>query len=222
MANIAGKPMICHVWEKAVAAQLGPVVVATDSDEIIQAITSAGGKAVITNPDLPSGSDRIYEALCHIDKPGRYEAVINLQGDLPELDPVLLIKLAEMLSSPGWDLSTLVATATSEDALKSQVVKAVVSFSDHTRQTGRALYFSRAAIPDGPEPFLQHIGLYGWQRVALEKFVALPPSPLELSEKLEQLRALEAGMQIGVSLVSAAPKGVDTAEDLADVRARLG
>ncbi len=221
LAEIAGKPMICHVWEKAMAADLGPVVVATDSEEIVEAITATGGRAVLTAADHPSGSDRIYEALCHIDEAGKYEAVINLQGDLPELDPQLLHHLARLLSNPLWDLTTLVAPATAEEATKSQIVKAAVSFSDKTRTTGKALYFSRAAIPDGPAPFLHHIGLYGWRRAALARFVNLPPSPLELSEKLEQLRALEAGMQIGVAVVDKAPGGIDTPEDLAEARARL-
>ena len=222
LAEIAGKPMICHVWEKAMAADLGPVVVATDSEEIKTAIQASGGRAVLTAVDHPSGSDRIYEALCHIDEAGKYDAVINLQGDLPELDPQLLHHLAHLLENPVWDLTTLVAPATAEEAAKSQIVKAVVSFSDRTQTSGKALYFSRAAVPDGPAPFYHHIGLYGWRRAALAKFVKLPPSPLELSEKLEQLRALEAGMQIGVAVVDDAPGGIDTADDLAAARARLG
>jgi len=222
LAEIAGKPMICHVWEKAMAADLGPVVVATDSEEIKTAIQASGGRAVLTAADHPSGSDRIYEALCHIDEAGKYDAVINLQGDLPELDPQLLHHLARLLENPVWDLTTLVAPATAEEAAKSQIVKAVVSFSDRTQTSGKALYFSRAAVPDGPAPFYHHIGLYGWRRAALAKFVKLPPSPLELSEKLEQLRALEAGMQIGVAVVDDAPGGIDTADDLAAARARLG
>ena len=222
LAEIAGKPMICHVWEKAMAADLGPVVVATDSEEIKTAIQASGGRAVLTAAGHPSGSDRIYEALCHIDEAGKYDAVINLQGDLPELDPQLLHHLARLLENPVWDLTTLVAPATAEEAAKSQIVKAVVSFSDRTQTSGKALYFSRAAVPDGPAPFYHHIGLYGWRRAALAKFVKLPPSPLELSEKLEQLRALEAGMQIGVAVVDDAPGGIDTADDLAAARARLG
>ena len=222
LAEIAGKPMICHVWEKAMAADLGPVVVATDNAEIMAEIKGAGGRAVLTAADHPSGSDRIYEALCHIDEAGKYDAVINLQGDLPELDPQLLHHLARLLDNPAWDLTTLVAPATAEEAAKPQIVKAVVSFSDRAQTSGKALYFSRAAVPDGPAPFLHHIGLYGWRRAALARFVKLPPSPLEMSEKLEQLRALEAGMQIGVAVVDEAPGGIDTAADLAAARARLG
>lgn len=222
LAEIAGKPMICHVWEKAVAADLGPVVVATDSEDILNVVSAHGGRAVLTAADHPSGSDRIYEALCHIDEESRYDAVINLQGDLPELEPDLLHHLARLLDDPAWDLATLAAPASREEAQKPQIVKAVVSYTDQTRRTGKALYFSRAAIPDGEEAFLHHIGLYGWRRQALARFVSLPPSPLEVSEKLEQLRALEAGMQIGVAVVNHAPGGIDTMEDLAEIRSRLG
>ena len=221
LAEIAGKPMICHVWEKAVKAELGPVFVATDSAEIVSAVEGIGGQAVLTATDHPSGSDRIYEALCHIDAKGQYQTVINLQGDIPELDPVLLEKLAELLRVPEWDLTTLAAPATNDEAAKSQIVKAVVSFTDWQRRVGQALYFSRAAVPDGPEGYLHHIGLYGWRREALSRFVSLPPSPLELSEKLEQLRALEAGMKIGIAVVDHAPGSIDTADDLAEVRQRL-
>ena len=138
------------------------------------------------------------------------------------MDPALVEKLAEMLSDPNWDLTTLAAPASQEEAVKSQIVKAVVSFTDNRKRTGQALYFSRAAVPDGPEGFLHHIGLYGWRRKALSTFVQLPPSPLELSEKLEQLRALEAGLKIGIAVVDHAPGGIDTADDLAEVRLRLG
>ncbi len=221
MADIGGKPMIYHVWQQAMAADLGPVVVATDSREVERVITDAGGRAVLTNPDLPSGSDRIYEALCHIGGDRVYDGVINLQGDLPELDPALLHRLANLLGEQRWELTTLVAPANAQEAQKPQVVKAVVSFPDGEENTGRALYFSRAPVPDGPAPFYHHIGLYGWQTKALARFVSLPPSALELSEKLEQLRALEEGMNIGVGLVSTAPGGIDTPEDLAAVRSRF-
>jgi 3-deoxy-manno-octulosonate cytidylyltransferase (CMP-KDO synthetase) len=146
--------------------------------------------------------------------------VINLQGDLPELDPALLHKLAEILRENRWDLSTLVAPMSAAEAQKSQIVKAVISFPEGPEKTGRALYFSRAAVPDGKADFYHHIGLYGWRFSALKKFVSLPPSPLEQSEKLEQLRALEAGMSLGVGVVDNAPGGVDTQEDLEAVRAR--
>jgi len=221
LADIAGAPMIYHVWSRAMQAELGPVVVATDSPEVVSCIEQAGGTAVMTTSDLPSGSDRIYEALCHIGGDQIYENVINLQGDLPELDPELLHRLAALLQEGRWDLTTLVAPATDEEAQKPQIVKAVVSFPEGPEHTGTALYFSRAPVPDGPAPFYHHIGLYGWRVAALSKFVQLPPSALEKSEKLEQLRALENGMSIGVGLVSHAPGGVDTPEDLQQVRARF-
>ena len=221
MLDIAGRPMIVHVWEQAMRAELGPVCVATDSQEIASCIEAAGGQAILTDADLPSGSDRIYQALQKSPEFAQTEQVINLQGDLPELDPGLLHKLAELLGENKWDLTTLVAPMSAEDAKKSQIVKAAVSFPHGPEKTGRALYFSRAAIPDGDAPFYHHIGLYGWQVSALKKFVSLPPSPLELSEKLEQLRALEARMSIGVGVVDHAPGGVDTQEDLDEVRSRF-
>ena len=221
LADIAGKPMILRVWEQAVKADLGPVVVATDSTDVCSVIQDAGGQAVLTQADLPSGSDRVYEALCKIDPDGQHQSLINLQGDLPELDPALLHQLAELLADERWDITTLVAPASEEEAAKSQIVKAAISWDDAHAQIGRALYFSRAAIPDGIAPFYHHIGLYGWRRRALQRFVSLPASPLEQSEKLEQLRALEDGMQIGVGQTAHAPGGVDTQEDLAETRLRL-
>ena len=221
MADIAGTPMIIRVWQQAVKAGLGPVLVATDHEQIADAITAQGGEAILTDANLPSGSDRIYQALRRSGLASADQAVINLQGDLPYLDPALLHKLAELLREDRWDLVTLVAPMTAAEAQKPQIVKAVVSFPQDTKATGRALYFSRAAVPDGPAPFYHHIGLYGWRISALSRFVDLPPSPLELSEKLEQLRALEAGMTIGVGQVDEAPGGVDTPEDLEAARQRL-
>ena len=224
LADIAGKPMIIHVWERAMAADIGPVIVATDGEDIAAAIRAQGGIAVITDPDLPSGSDRIYEALCHIDPDGVYESVINLQGDLPEIDVTLLKMLADMLRQPAWDLVTLASECSTEEAQLTQIVKAVIAWQPEQRlgfAAGTALYFSRAAIPDGPAPFWHHIGLYGWRRDALARFISLPPSPLELSEKLEQLRALEDGMSIGVGKADHAPGGIDTEADLMACRARF-
>jgi len=234
LADIAGTPMIVRVWQQAMAASLGPVWVATDSAEVMDVVQSAGGKAVMTESDLPSGSDRVCAALAEIDPSGQYDRLINLQGDLPELQPELLEVLADMLADDRWDLTTLVAPATAQEAELPQIVKAVVSWDgadDDSRSTpsaelagntGRALYFSRAAIPTGGDGFWHHIGLYGWRRNALTRFVSLPPSPLEISEKLEQLRALEAGMAIGVGTVDHAPGGIDTADDLEACRLRLG
>ena len=221
MLEIAGRPMILHVWEQAMRAQLGPVIVATDSQYIAACIKAEGGQAILTDADLPSGSDRIYQALQKSADFAQTEHVINLQGDLPELDPALLHKLAEVLREDRWDITTLAAPMDYSDAQKPQIVKAVASFPEGGEKTGRALYFSRAATPHGSAVFYHHIGLYGWRVAALEKFVSLPPSPLEKSEKLEQLRALEAGMTIGIGIVDHAPGGVDTQEDLDAVRARF-
>lgn len=221
LADIVGKPMILRVWEQAIKAELGPVIVATDSTEVCKIIEAHGGVAVMTSPYLPSGSDRVYEALCHIDPDGKHDRLINLQGDLPELDPNLLIELATLLDDDRWDITTLVAPATEAEAQKSQIVKAAISWDNESLKAGRALYFSRAAIPDGTAPFYHHIGLYGWRRNALQRFVSLPASPLEKSEKLEQLRALEDGMHIGVGLTTHAPGGIDTPDDLEAARLRL-
>lgn len=224
LADIGGRAMIVHVWERAMAADIGPVIVATDGDEIASVIREQGGIAVITNPDLPSGTDRIYEALCHIDPDGAYQNIINLQGDLPEIDTNLLVMLAEMLTFPRWDLVTLVAKCSDDEAKLPQIVKAVISWQLQEKLSfpaGDALYFSRAAIPDGPATFWHHIGLYGWRRDALARFISLPPSSLEKSEKLEQLRALEAGMKIGAGKAEHAPGGIDTLDDLTACRARF-
>ena len=221
MAEIAGKPLIEHVWQRACAAELGPVYVATDHQTIFDHITSRGGKAVMTSDDHPSGSDRIYEALCKIDPEGCYQSVINLQGDLPTITTDAIAALANLLKEAQCDLATLIAPASADEAQKPQIVKAVMSFTAHEPFTGRAHYFSRAAIPHGATHYWHHIGLYGWQRTALEQFVALAPSALERAEKLEQLRALEAGMIIKAAVIDEAPGGVDTMEDLIAIRAEL-
>ncbi len=220
MAEIAGKPLIEHVWAGAIAADIAPVFVATDHRDIFDHITKIGGRAVMTRADHPSGSDRIYEAIEAIDKEGHYQKIINLQGDLPTITTEAIIALADLLEAGTCDLATLVAPATAEEVPKSQVVKAVMSWHDDSpNRTGRAHYFSRAAVPHNSESYWHHIGLYGWQRAALSQFVSLPPSPLELSEKLEQLRAIEAGMIVHASAIDEAPGGVDTEEDLQAVRA---
>ena len=227
LADIGGRPMICHVWERAMAAGIAPVWVATDDERIATAVKDAGGDAVLTRADHPSGSDRTFEAVSLIDPDGRYNIVLNLQGDLPELDPAIPSKLLSTAIRSGAELTTLVTPASEEEAAREQVVKAVVSWdevndrvaSDH--RIGRALYFSRAMVPHGEAVRWHHIGVYGWRRDALAQFVSLPPAPLEIAERLEQLRALEAGMQIAVASIDKAPAGVDTAEDLAATRARL-
>ena len=180
----------------------------------------------MTRTDHPSGSDRTFEAVEAIDPDGVFNVILNLQGDLPELDPAIPATLLATVDRMDADLATLVTPASDEEVAREQVVKAVVSWQDDGsesdgRRFGRALYFSRAAIPTGAAPCFHHIGVYGWRRDALARFVALPPSPLEVSERLEQLRALEAGMTIGVAEIDHAPAGVDTHEDLAATRNRL-
>ncbi len=227
LADIGGIPMIVRVWQRAMAAGVGPVVVAAAEEEIADAVEKAGGHAVLTHPDLPSGSDRIHAALQGLDPAGRYDTIINCQGDLPALDPAQLAAVAAAL--PGHDIATLAAPITEEaDRANPAVVKAVVAWqpapsatADHQSRMGRALYFSRATVPAGPGEHFYHVGLYAFTRAALARFVALPPSALEKREKLEQLRALEAGMSIAVARVDAVPLSVDTPEDLEDARRLL-
>ncbi len=229
LADIAGKPMIQHVWERAKAADIAPVYVATDHQEIASVIRAAGGEAVVTRDDHPSGSDRVFEALQIIDPDESFQTVLNLQGDLPEMDPAIPALLAAALNRSDADLATLVTPATAEEAAHPQVVKTAIAWYTSTEQAtaiasrfGRALYFSRAPIPANATEYNHHVGVYGWRRSALAAFVKLPPSPLELTEKLEQLRALEAGMTIAVAQISAAPGGIDTNDDLTAARRRLG
>ena len=219
LAEIDGKPMIQLVWERAIAADIAPVYVATDDRDIADVIKSLGGQAVMTRADHPSGSDRVFEAVETIDPDKNISQILNLQGDLPDMPAEIPRRLAAVLDHNDCDLATLVTKASAEEAEKPQVVKAVVSWKDHG--FGDALYFSRASIPTGTNDKYHHIGVYGWHRPALARFVTLPPSPLELAEKLEQLRALEAGMRIAVAEIDSAPGGVDTAEDLHAVRQRL-
>ncbi|SRR5579885_795351 len=221
LADIGGTPMIVRVWEQAVAANAGPVIVAAAEAEIARAIEEAGGRAVMTAPDLPSGSDRIWAALQAIDSRGDYDTVVNLQGDLPALDPQNVTAVLDALAATGADMATLAAEI--EDAADYEnpsVVKPVVEW-DVSGTRGRALYFSRARVPYGDGPLYHHIGIYAYTRRALARFVSLPPSPLEKREKLEQLRALEAGMTIAVARVAEVPLSVDTPEDLAKARALL-
>ena len=221
LADIAGEPMIVHVWRRAVKADIGPVVVACADAPIADAIATAGGKAVMTDPDHPSGSDRIHEALLKLDPKRTYDAVVNVQGDLPAIDPEVIGAVLEPLHNRAVDMATLAAEI-SDPAERSDpnVVKAVVDLAPGAR-IGRALYFSRTAVPAGDGPLLHHIGLYAFRRAALARFVALPESPLEKRERLEQLRALAAGMRIDVALVDTVPDGVDTPADLEKARACL-
>jgi 3-deoxy-manno-octulosonate cytidylyltransferase (CMP-KDO synthetase) len=217
LADIAGKAMIVRVWEQAVAAGIGPVVVAAAEAEIARAVEAAGGRAVLTAPELPSGSDRIHAALEILD-PGRaHDVVVNLQGDLPALEPGYVRAVVERL--PGFDIATLAAEIDDpRDFDNPNVVKPVVAWSG---AGGRALYFTRARAPHGEGPLYHHIGIYAFTRPALGRFVALAPSPLERREKLEQLRALENGMTIAVAKVDKVPLSVDTQEDLEKARAWL-
>jgi 3-deoxy-manno-octulosonate cytidylyltransferase (CMP-KDO synthetase) len=220
LADIGGLPMIVHVLRRAEAAAIGPVVVATDSGAIATAVEKAGGRAVLTGSDHQSGSDRIYEALGLVDPEGRFGAVVNVQGDLPTLAPGDLRAALEPLADPAVDIATLAAEIHVEaERHNPNVVKVIGSPVGPARL--RALYFTRATAPSGEGPLYHHIGLYAYRRAALARFVALPPSVLERRERLEQLRALEAGMRIDVRIVSSVPLGVDTPADLETARARL-
>ena len=217
LLDIAGVPMIVHVLRRAEAAQIGQVAVATDTPEIASVVKAHGGLAVMTSPDHPSGSDRIYEAMKSLDPEGRIEIVINLQGDFPTITPDTIRAVLPPLDDPAVDISTLASEIhTEEEDLAPSVVKAVGSPIGPRRL--RALYFTRATAPFGDGPRYHHIGLYAYRRAALQRFVALPPSALERQEKLEQLRALEAGMRIDVTIVDTVPRGVDTPADLETAR----
>ena len=214
LADIAGLPMIVHVLKRAEAAALGPVVVACAEAAIAEAVMAAGGRAVLTEPNLPSGSDRIHAALRAIDPGGRHDVVVNLQGDLPGIKPESLRDLLAVLNDPRFDIATLVAPITSDaEAEAPSVVKVACGFENGCG-IAPALYFSRCKMPSGDGNLWHHVGVYAYRRAALDRFVGAPPSPLERREKLEQLRALEAGMRIGAARIARAPFGVDTREDL--------
>ncbi len=221
LATIAGVPMIVRVWQRAVQANVGPVIVAAAEPEIAAAIEQAGGRAVLTAPDLPSGSDRVFAALQEADPDETHDIVVNLQGDLPALDPDSIRAAVEALAATGADIATLAAEIDNEaDRDNPSVVKPVVAWGV-SRERGRALYFTRARAPWGEGPLFHHIGIYAFRRAALSRFVQLAPSPLEKREKLEQLRALEAGMSIAVARVAQVPVSVDTPEDLEQARSCL-
>jgi 3-deoxy-manno-octulosonate cytidylyltransferase (CMP-KDO synthetase) len=224
LAEIAGVPMIVHVWRRAVAAAAGPVVVACGDRQIAEAIEKAGGRAVMTDPDLPTGSDRIQAAITALDPTRAHDAVINVQGDMPMLDPAAIRIALDALAKTDADIATLAAEITDPAVLHATSVnKVAAGFSDPARPT-RALYFSKAPVPWGEGPHYEHIGLYAYRRAALDRFVTLPRGVLEQRERLEQLRALEAGMQIAVSLIDPARLGVqvDTPADLARARELMG
>ncbi len=220
LADIAGAPMIVQVMRRAQEADVGPVVVATDTPEIAEAVAKAGGTAVMTRADHPSGSDRIHEALQAIDPDARHDVIVNVQGDLPTINPAIIAAALTPLADQAVDIATLAAVITrAEERAEPSVVKAVGTELAPGRL--RALYFTRATAPWGEGPLLHHIGLYAWRRDALRRFIALPPSPLERRENLEQLRALEAGMRIDIVVVDDVPLGVDTPHDLERARAVL-
>jgi 3-deoxy-manno-octulosonate cytidylyltransferase (CMP-KDO synthetase) len=220
LADIAGAPMIVHVLRRAEAANLGPVVVATDARDIEAVVQKAGGRAVMTSPAHGSGSDRIFEAVGKVDPQGSAGIVVNLQADLPTIAPSDIAASLTPLSDAAVDIATLAAEISHPAERDDPNVVKVVGTSV-ARERLRALYFTRAVAPWGEGPLYHHIGLYAFRRAALERFVRLPPSPLEKREKLEQLRALEAGMRIDVSIVGSVPLGVDTPADLARARAVL-
>lgn len=217
LADIAGKPMIVRVWERASAAGVGPVLVATDSAEIAAAVAAAGGRAVMTDAGHASGSDRIAEALAAIDPAGDHDLAVNVQGDEPLVEPEAIRAAVALMDDPAVDVGTLCVPAGAGERDDPNAVKVAAAQVAPGRL--RALYFSRAPIPWGEGPILRHVGLYVYRRAALSRFVALPPAPLERRERLEQLRALEAGMRIDLALVQKASRGVDTPADLARVRA---
>ena len=221
LADIAGMPMVVHVLRRAEAANVGPVVVACGEAEIADAVTAAGGRAVMTDPDLPSGSDRVHAALEEVDPAGAHDVAINLQGDLPAIDPAIIAAVLQPLDDPAIEIATLVAATEDEaDRRNPNVVKAAVALADGAK-VGPALYFSRAAMPSGDGPLYHHVGIYAFRRAALARFVGLPPGVLEKRERLEQLRALEAGMRMAAALVDGVPFGVDTPEDLTRARKLL-
>ncbi len=219
LAMIGDAPMVVQVWRRAVEADVGPVAVAAGDAEIVAAVEAAGGRGVLTDPGLPSGSDRILAALARLDPDGRHDGVINLQGDMPFVAPTVLTACAGLLATePTCDIATVVAPeAGAGDRSNPDVVKAVVAMDGVSRR-GRALYFTRSTLW-GEGPVWRHIGIYGYRREALERFTAAPPSPLERREGLEQLRALELGMAIWAAAIDAAPISVDTPADLAAARA---
>jgi len=221
LLDIAGEPMIVHVMRRAQAARLGEVVVATDSEVIAACVEKAGGRAVMTRADHASGSDRIFEALAVADTQRKSAIIVNVQADLPTIAPSDIAAAIAPLADPAVDIATIAAEITrAQERTDPNVVKLVGTPVGERRL--RALYFTRAAAPAGEGPLYHHIGLYAFRRPALERFVALPPSPLEQREKLEQLRALEAGMRIDATIVDSVPLGVDTPADLERARELLG
>ena len=213
--------MIVHVWRRAVEADCGAVIVATDAETVRDAIVTAGGEAMMTRPDHASGSDRVFEAVLAHDPAAKLDTIVNLQGDLPTLAPSLVRACLAALREGEADIGTIAAEITRDEERTDPNVVKVIGTPLRGSSALRALYFTRATAPYGDGPLFHHIGLYAYTRRALERFVSLPPSPLELRERLEQLRALEAGMRIHVGLVDTVPLGVDTPPDLERARELL-
>lgn len=221
LADIGGVPMIVRVWRQAVAAEVGPVVVACAEHEVLKAVESAGGRAVMTQAALPSGSDRVWAALNAVDRAFEHDVVVNLQGDLPTFDPVCIRAAMDAMVTTGADIGTCAAEIEDEEDLNNPNMTKVVATWDVGQTRGKAHYFTRARAPWGKGPMFVHVGIYVYRREALQRFIGLQPSPLELREKLEQLRAIEAGMSIAVGRVDAIPLSVDTPADLEKARAAV-
>ncbi len=222
LAMIGDAPMIVHVWRRAVQAGAGPVIVAAGDQPIADAITAAGGTAILTDPALPSGSDRVHAAAEAFDPAGAFDIVVNVQGDLPTLEPILVAASLTPLADPVIDIATVVSRITiAEELNDTAVVKAALSLQPGAT-VGPALYFSRNLIPSGPGDHYHHIGIYAFRRAALRRFVTMKPTVLELRERLEQLRAIENGMRMAAALVDTIPLGVDTPADLERARRLLG
>lgn len=221
MADIAGEPMIVHVWRRAMESELGRVIVATDAEQIMTAIRNVGGEAIMTRVDHTTGSDRVFEAVSRADPDSDVDFIVNLQGDLPTLEPRLVWACLEPLKAKGPHIATIACEIKEvRERTDPNVVKVVGTPIAPDRL--RALYFTRTAAPYGDGPLYHHIGIYAYRRISLERFVSLRPSHLEKRERLEQLRALEDGMRIDVSLVDTVPLGVDTPADLERARLELG
>jgi 3-deoxy-manno-octulosonate cytidylyltransferase (CMP-KDO synthetase) len=221
LADIGGVPMVVRVWQQATAAQTGPVVVAAAEKEIVTAVEAAGGRAVLTAAGLPSGSDRVWAALNAVDRGFEHDVVINVQGDLPTFDPAAIRAAVDAMVATGADIGTVAAEIEDEKAAADPNLTKVVASWDVGGTRGRARYFSRMRIPSGKGPVFVHAGIYAFRREALQRFVGLQPSPLELREKLEQLRALEADMTIAVGRIDSLPVSVDTPADLEKARAAI-
>lgn len=223
LADIGGKPLIVRTLESVKSAGIENVIVACDGAEIAEVIEKAGGRAILTDPNLASGTDRVYAAYKSYDTQDKYHFVINVQGDMPFVDAKIVSEAINVIRDTEYDMSTIASKTNESDNthLLEQVVKPVIAFDGENSNLGRALYFSRSPIPFGG-PFYKHIGVYGFRKASLEKFVSLPQSRLERSERLEQLRALENGMTIGIKTLELEyPISVDTAEDLEEARAQL-